>query len=95
VRGLFFGLLERLGAETGIDRLSVARERNSQGSFFASNWWRRRAEMSICPKQPAHVGVFRRCRTGCSSCMHTVGEGRIAYLWTRTTMTDRFESISK
>jgi hypothetical protein len=96
VRGLFFGLLQRLGAETGIEsRLPVTQQRNAQGKVVASNWWRRRAEMNICPKQPASVGVSGRCRSGCWSCMHTVGDGRIAYVWTRTTLSDRFESISR
>ncbi len=96
VRGFFFGLLERLGAETGVDsKLPVMRQVSAQGRVVESNWWRRRAEMSICPKQPAHVGVSGSCRSGCWSCMHTVGEGRVAYVWTRATLSDRFESITR
>jgi hypothetical protein len=103
VRGLFFGLLGQLGAETGIDsKLPVTRQLSSHGKVVSSNWWRRRAEMSVCPKQPSHGGVQQvsgRCRSGCWSCMHTVGEGQIAYVWTHThantTLSDRFESITR
>jgi hypothetical protein len=102
VRGLFFALIEKLGAQTGVDsNLPVTRQLSSHGKMVSSNWWRRRAEMSICPKQPSNGDsqLSGRCRSGCWSCMHTVGEGRIAYVWTHThantTLSDRFESITR
>ena len=99
VRGFFFGLLERLGAQTGVDsKLPVMRQLSSQGNVVESNWWRRRAETSICPKWPGFGLGFRvsgSCRSGCWSCMHTVGEGRVAYVWTRATLSGMFESITR
>ena len=85
VRGLYFGLLRKLGlSPTFVEgRLAVTRQMSSNGKVVESNWWACKAEMTVCPKLRRDLGESGSCRSGCWSCMQDVGGGLVAFMWTR------------
>jgi hypothetical protein len=94
MRGLFYGVLRRLELQTGMgSHLPTSRQASSIGKTVQSNWWRRRAEMSVCPKRRGEGGGLNACRSGCWSCLHEVGAGRVAYLWSLTADSDHWPSV--
>ena len=99
MRGLFLRLRNRFLDEAVIDDQSpVILQRSASGKLVDSNWWHRRAEMTVCPKTPGSFqGMAAKCRSRCWSCMEEVGGGRVAYVWIkaidRSAPSDRWASI--